>query len=45
MDGKGSEVSRENVAQVIAATIEDANTIGRTINFDDGDTPIAEAIH
>ena len=45
VDGKGSEVSRENVAQVIAATIEDDNTIGRTINFDDGDTPIAEAIH
>ena len=45
VDGKGSEVSRENVAQVIAAVVEDANTIGRTINFDDGDTPIAEAIH
>lgn len=45
VDGKGSEVSRENVAQVIAAAVEDDNTIGRTINFDDGDTPIAEAIH
>ncbi|OFS27858.1 SDR family oxidoreductase [Brevibacterium sp. HMSC07C04] len=45
VDGKGSEVSRENVAQVIAAVVEDASTIGRTINFDDGDTPIAEAIH
>lgn len=45
VDGKGSEVSRENVAQVIAAAIDDDNTIGRTINFDDGDTPIAEAIH
>lgn len=42
---KGSgEVSRGNVALVIAATVEDPSTIRRTINFDDGSTPVAEAI-
>ncbi|OBJ67861.1 SDR family oxidoreductase [Mycobacterium sp. 1274756.6] len=44
--GKG-EVSRENVALVIAAVLAPdtgAATIRRTIEFNDGDTPIAEAI-
>ena len=40
-DGK---VSREDVAQVIAAALADPSTIGRTIEFNNGDTPIADAI-
>ena len=40
---KGS-VSREDVARVIAATLDDAGTIGRTIEFNNGDAPIAEAL-
>ncbi|MGB3485678.1 MAG: SDR family oxidoreductase [Mycobacterium sp.] len=39
------EVSREDVALVAAATLADDSTIGRTIEFNSGDTPIAEAIH
>ena len=38
------KVSRADVAQVIAATLQDPSTIGRTIRFNNGDTPIAEAI-
>lgn len=44
--GKG-EVSRENVALVIAAVLASDTgeaTIRRTVEFNDGDTPIAEAI-
>ncbi|PQM48769.1 putative sugar epimerase YhfK [Mycobacterium talmoniae] len=41
--GKG-EVSRENVALVVAATLADNTTIHRTIEFNDGDVPIAEAL-
>lgn len=37
-------VSRGNVAEVIAAALEQPATIGRTIRFNDGATPIAEAI-
>lgn len=37
-------VSRETVARVIAATLSDPSTIGRTIRFNDGEAPIAEAI-
>lgn len=40
-DGK---VSREDVALVAAAVLADDTTIGRTIEFNNGDTPIAEAI-
>jgi uncharacterized protein YbjT (DUF2867 family) len=40
-DGK---VSREDVAQVIAAALADPSTVGRTIEFNNGDTPIADAI-
>lgn len=40
---KGS-VSREDVAQVIAATLDDDGTIRRTIEFNNGDTPITEAL-
>ena len=38
-------VSREDVALVIAAALADPSTIGRTIEFNNGDTPIAEALH
>ena len=38
------EVSRADVAQVVAATLHDALTIGRTIEFNNGDVPIAEAL-
>lgn len=41
--GKG-EVSRENVALVIAAALDDDTTIHRTIEFNDGDVPIADAL-
>lgn len=44
VDRGSGEVSRGNVALVIAATVEDPSTIRRTINFDDGSTPVAEAI-
>lgn len=42
-----AEVSRENVARVIAAALDPdsgATTIRRTIEFNDGPTPIAEAL-
>ncbi|MFW0784158.1 SDR family oxidoreductase [Gordonia sp. CPCC 206044] len=42
--GPNSEVSRDNVAQVAAAVLSDPSTAGRTIEFDDGDTPIADAL-
>lgn len=38
------EVSRENVALVVAAALDDRTTIGRTIEFNDGDLPIAEVL-
>ncbi|QAY71966.1 NAD-dependent dehydratase [Agromyces protaetiae] len=38
------EVSRDDVAAVIAAVLVDPSTIGRTIRFNDGDVPIADAI-
>jgi uncharacterized protein YbjT (DUF2867 family) len=41
--GKG-QVSRENVALVAAAVLADDTTIGRTIEFNDGEVPIAEAL-
>lgn len=37
-------VSRANVAMVIAAALHDPSTIGRTIRFNDGGMPVAEAI-
>ena len=39
-----SEVDRADVAAVAAAALADPGTIGRTIRFNRGDTPIAEAI-
>jgi len=41
--GKG-QVSRGNVALAIAACLADNSTIGRTIEFNDGPTPIPEAL-
>ncbi|WLP89846.1 NAD(P)H-binding protein [Gordonia sp. NB41Y] len=38
------EVSRDNVALVAAAVLADPTTIGRTIEFNDGDVPITEAL-
>jgi uncharacterized protein YbjT (DUF2867 family) len=37
-------VSRADVAAVVAATLADAATIGRTIRFNTGEVPIAEAL-
>jgi uncharacterized protein YbjT (DUF2867 family) len=39
-----SEVDRADVASVAAAALADPGTIGRTIRFNRGDTPIAEAL-
>jgi uncharacterized protein YbjT (DUF2867 family) len=41
--GKGT-VSREDVARVAAAALTDDSTIGRTIDFNNGDLPIADAL-
>jgi uncharacterized protein YbjT (DUF2867 family) len=41
--GRG-QVSREDVALVIAACLADQSTIGRTIEFNNGDVSIAEAV-
>jgi uncharacterized protein YbjT (DUF2867 family) len=41
--GKG-EVSRADVALVAAAALADDSTIGRTIDFNNGDVPIADAL-
>lgn len=43
-DLNGGQVSRANVAHVIAAVVEADNTIRTTIEFNDGDTPIEEAV-
>jgi hypothetical protein len=37
-------VSREDVSLVAAAVLNDDATIGRTIEFNNGDLPIAEAL-
>ena len=37
-------VPREDVALVVAASLEEPATVGRTIVFNSGDTPIAEAL-
>ncbi|UXA05748.1 SDR family oxidoreductase [Mycobacterium sp. SMC-2] len=41
--GKG-EVSRADVALVVAAALADDSTVGRTIDFNNGETPIARAL-
>ncbi|AZG48543.1 SDR family oxidoreductase [Gordonia insulae] len=40
----GDEVSRDNVAGVAAAVLADPATVRRTIEFNDGETPIADAL-
>ncbi|MGO8771408.1 SDR family oxidoreductase [Mycobacterium sp.] len=42
-EGNG-EVSRADVAHVVAAALADDSTIGRTIDFNNGDVPIAKAL-
>jgi uncharacterized protein YbjT (DUF2867 family) len=43
--GQGTgEVSRADVAQVVAAALANDSTIGRTIEFNNGDIPIAVAL-
>lgn len=41
---EAGSVSRDNVAHVIRAVLSDDTTVGRTIRFNDGETPIAEAV-
>lgn len=41
---KATKVARATVANVIAQTVFNDQTIGRTINFNEGDTPISEAL-
>jgi nucleoside-diphosphate-sugar epimerase len=38
------QVTRDDVAVVLAAVLESPNTIGRTVDLIGGDTPIAEAV-
>ena len=42
-EGSG-EVSRANVARVVAESLEANGTVGRTIEFHDGGTPIVDAL-
>lgn len=41
---ESGQVDRSDVAAVVVATLDDPATIGRTIRFNNGDTPIAEAL-
>lgn len=43
-EGSESDTSRDNVAEVIVHVIDRDAAVRRTVNFFDGDTPIAEAI-
>ena len=42
--GDRAEVSRDNVAAVIAACLADDSTMRRTLEFNDGGTPIVDAL-
>jgi uncharacterized protein YbjT (DUF2867 family) len=42
--GESGQVARATVAAVITETLATPGTIGRTIEFNDGDTPVAEAL-
>jgi uncharacterized protein YbjT (DUF2867 family) len=42
--GAAGEVSREDVALVVAATLHEPSTIHRTIEFNNGDLPIPDAL-
>ncbi len=44
VDQATGQVSRADVALVVAAALADASTIGRTIEFNNGDVPIAQAL-
>ncbi|GAA1638396.1 NAD(P)H-binding protein [Microbacterium flavum] len=41
---ESTSVSRADVAAVVAAAVADPSTIGRTIRFNSGSTPIADAV-
>lgn len=41
---ESGQVYREDVAATVVAALDEPATIGRTIRFNDGDTPIAEAL-
>ncbi|MCC9204864.1 SDR family oxidoreductase [Arthrobacter sp. zg-Y769] len=41
---EGTQVSREDVAHVAAEVLERPETVGRTIEFNNGSTPVAEAL-
>jgi uncharacterized protein YbjT (DUF2867 family) len=43
-EARDGQVSREDVALVAAAVLADDSTIGRTIEFNNGDVPIAQAL-
>ena len=43
-DLESGNVSRENVARVAADVLDKPNTVGKFIEFNDGDTPIEEAL-
>jgi hypothetical protein len=42
--GESSQVSREDVALVVAETLEQPATVHRTIRFNGGTTPIGHAL-
>ncbi|MET1061018.1 MAG: SDR family oxidoreductase [Nocardioides sp.] len=42
--GRSAQVSREDVALVVAETLEQPATVGRTIRFNNGATPIGDAL-
>jgi uncharacterized protein YbjT (DUF2867 family) len=42
--GSGGQVSRDDVALVAATVLADDATIGRTIDFNNGDVPVTEAL-
>ncbi len=44
VEGTGRETSRGNVARVAVAVLNEPRTIGTTIDFVDGETPIEEAV-
>lgn len=43
-EGNGTEVSREDVASVVAASLADDSTIRTTLRFNNGSTPIEEFV-
>lgn len=43
-DASQREASRGNVARAIVAVLNEPGTVGRKIDFVDGDVPVAEAV-